>query len=238
MTSQIPPCIVNPADYGDDYAQNNECPSFHVFLFVAMPRVLEAIGHEWLIALATVATAFFTATLWWSTRKLWEAARNTALVQERDTKILQRAYLAVEPTGINPFISETQDQVVGHVNIINVGRLPARVWISDKEPRIFVTSRILTEAELPTESGRQIGVLVPGGKMPIGTYTISDDSLGTRDQFVYVWRLVEYFDGFSPEKRFTKFCHRYPCRPYSSMDGRKGIDAKHARYHEHGNDAD
>jgi len=48
---------------------------------------------EWLIA-------FFTATLWWSTRRLWIATQET-LKHARDTnEILQRAYVSARPGGI------------------------------------------------------------------------------------------------------------------------------------------
>ncbi len=73
ITARIPFCVINPADYGSYYAQHNECPAFHVFFFKSSASVLEAIGHDWLIAIAAVATAFFTATLWWSTRGMLRA---------------------------------------------------------------------------------------------------------------------------------------------------------------------
>jgi hypothetical protein len=56
--------------------------------------------------------------------------------------------------------------------------------------------------------------------------------------YFYVWGEIKYTDGFG-QQRFTKFCHRYPCQPFElAPDGSKSIDARHARYHEHGNDAD
>jgi hypothetical protein len=74
-------------------------------------------------ALATFLIALFTLALWQSTERLWEATRNTALVQERDTRILQRAYLAVEPLGVH--VMSEGDRVLGHVGIKNAGNLSA-----------------------------------------------------------------------------------------------------------------
>jgi hypothetical protein len=65
-----------------------------------------------ILAFATVLLGFYTARSFW------------------DSRVLQRAYLAVEPLGINPFVSKhgrITNFVVGHTNIVNVGRLPAIV---------------------------------------------------------------------------------------------------------------
>jgi hypothetical protein len=243
MTSQVPPCVVNPANYGDDYAQNNECPPFHVF--VAMPRVLATIGHEWLVALAAIATAVFTATLWWSTRKLWQATRNTALAQERDTKILQRAYIAVAPRGIHLLLPG--DKLIGHVAITNAGNLPARdvSWFID-----IKISASGEEADFPLKGGAGKIVISPRAEAVRGSaeYVVlqtvlaaagdTPDKARQKPVYLYVWGIVEYHDGFTGN-RTTKFCHRYNW----INQGRAGSDMyeisqSFARYHEHGNDAD
>src|SRR6266540_4550282 len=63
ITSQVPPCIVNPEDYAH-YAGNDECPTQHVFLIVSMAGILETIGHNWVTALSTVVIASFTGTIY------------------------------------------------------------------------------------------------------------------------------------------------------------------------------
>ena len=62
ITSQVPPCMVNPAEYGDYYAQNNQCPTFHVFLYLDVFKKLSS--HEWITAIATIIIAWFTGTIW------------------------------------------------------------------------------------------------------------------------------------------------------------------------------
>jgi hypothetical protein len=185
----------------------------------------------------TDPVAAFTALLFVATACLVYIA----IVQTRQTQILQRAYLAVEPSGINPFISKdgTSDKlVVGHINIVNVGRLPAIVYVN--QASILPADKLLKEEDLLSARGPKVGVLAPGGKMLIGTKNISNDYLGG-DGYIFVWGRVDYFKGFgfSFTLKNTKFCHRYPCRAYDlAANGSKSIDAKHARYHECGNDAD
>jgi hypothetical protein len=54
-----------------------------------------------------------------------EKAATVAETQTKDTRILQRAYLSVEPRGINPMVGQP-DLLVAHVKIVNAGNLPAR----------------------------------------------------------------------------------------------------------------
>jgi hypothetical protein len=61
----------------------------------------------------------------------WRQVRVTKDIadrQVRDTEILQRAYVSVEPGGLNQLVGlEREDKVVvGHVALQNVGHLPAR----------------------------------------------------------------------------------------------------------------
>ncbi len=66
LTSRGPLCVVE--------APQNGCPTLHTFLVASVDSILEAIGHEWIIAISAVATAIFTGTLWYSTKRLWEAS--------------------------------------------------------------------------------------------------------------------------------------------------------------------
>ena len=81
----------------------------------------------------------------------------TAETQSNDTRILQRAYIAVEPLGI--FKMRGQDTVIGHVGMKNAGRLPARevAWFV----RIKASSNPLDE-EFSTEEPRGRIVIAPG----------------------------------------------------------------------------
>lgn len=107
------PVYVNRCETSQ-YGAELKCEPHNILYVTNIVRILT--HAELWTAIATIAIAFFTYTLKRSTDKLWKATRNTALAQERDTKILQRAYIATEPLGIEPFISEDagEKQIVGH----------------------------------------------------------------------------------------------------------------------------
>ena len=44
MTSSLPGCVIHKASYGQYYAENNECPTFDIFLIKNFTRIFEAIG--------------------------------------------------------------------------------------------------------------------------------------------------------------------------------------------------
>src|SRR6185369_1548321 len=74
---------------------------------------------EWLLGIVTFL-------LWYATNRLVREGREAAKGQANDTRILQRAYLSVEPGGILPFEDDDSDRVVGEIVIRNAGHLPAR----------------------------------------------------------------------------------------------------------------
>lgn len=183
----------------------------------------------------------FTGVLAASTIGLWIVTWRVGRRQAKDTRILQRAYLSVEPFGVNPWLPDEanapQDasgqpivdhKVVGHVRIRNVGKLPAGDvrWVvqmahcDDKGER---------EEFQITETEYGGGTLAPGGIIRWGAKEQGIEQRG----FYYVWGRVLYADGFG-HPRETKFCHRYTCRRV--RHGR--IKRKYARHHHHGNDAD
>ncbi len=84
ITSQAPaPCIVNPTDYIDYYSKNDECPTLHVFLIKSAASIFEALGHDWITALATAVIAAFTATIYFVNKS-----------QLRHAHEVERAYLS------------------------------------------------------------------------------------------------------------------------------------------------
>jgi len=172
----------------------------------------------------------------------------TAYLQIRQGRIVQRAYVAVEPLGIHLMIEG--DRVIGHVGIRNAGRLPARhlSWFinikhSDKGD----------EKEFPLENGRGNIIVTPGAEAIRGSDThvtlqnlISASGMeaggGARNRekplYLYVWGAVHYKDGIRWRKRSTKFCHRYNwiVREKDGA-GKYEVAKQYARYHERGNDA-
>jgi hypothetical protein len=121
LTSGPSPCIVNPANYGDYYAESNICPTFHVFLFKILAAIFEKLGEpNWVIATFTIVLAASNIGLWLSTNKLWRSA-------DDNMRVLERAYLGVGPTQIK--IVEPEGETPRHVHvgttIDNVGKTAA-----------------------------------------------------------------------------------------------------------------
>jgi hypothetical protein len=165
--------------------------------------------------------------------------------QSQETKILQRAYIAVVPGGIRPYrrrranarVGSSED-LTGHFTIENVGHLPAREVSWSVQ---IVCDERRERADFSVEENGFVGNMAvpPGMKMPRATKVIwsTDFKLFNNEKakYCYVWGQVRYKDGFD-NPRITNFCHRYNCE---ALTDQNSIPPDHARYHEHGdwNDA-
>jgi hypothetical protein len=179
--------------------------------------------------------AFFT--FWLAVATIGLGAVSVAGIrgQSKETRILQRAYLSANIGGISPFRTiEERDAhiVVGHVDFINAGHLPARsvsccVKIIQNENGEF--------ADFPIADQDFFGnyVLPPGAVMRQGSDSITLTATG----YIYVWGRIKYLDGFG-NQRTTDFCHRYPRIMLRRLDGGYGIPTEFGRYHTVGNSTD
>ncbi|MCA0046957.1 hypothetical protein LB577_08305 [Mesorhizobium sp. B283B1A] len=161
-----------------------------------------------------------------------------------------RAYLTVEPDGINQLIGKMA--VIGQVRLRNVGRLPARSVTlivkmkrsakPEKDPRRR-TKDFNASEDRTTYSDR---VVNPGGDMLQGSEDVLPIADLAVDHYnVYVFGIAKYDNGYG-DPCFTRFCHRY------STDGRHqglemsdppkstriAIGREKARYHSYGNNAE
>jgi hypothetical protein len=178
------------------------------------------------VALFTGVLAVSTILLWWSTRGLWSATKSAAERQEKDTRILQRAYVSVQAAGIR---NATTGELIGHISFVNVGHLPA----SQVKWHLEMTASDDPDWGPPVrEAVRDAGGLHPGVGIKRGSKGISIPS----EQFIYVWGRVTYLDGFD-QNRFTNFCHRYnTVNKFSPPGGGWQITEEDARQHDKGND--
>jgi hypothetical protein len=175
------------------------------------------------------AVAVYTAVLAISTIGLWIVTALGIRNQRRDTQVLQRAYLSVEPGGIKePY--DRDDRVHGYVICRNRGHLPARKlsWHTR-------TDTIQQGAEkFPiSEMSEQLGVLTPGTEMIVSAGTFFTNKL---ENALFVWGMVTYDDGFR-NRRYTKFCHVYYTKPFYGA-GTFTIPADQGQFNDEGNDAD
>jgi hypothetical protein len=147
----------------------------------------------------------------------------------RHTEIIQRAYLSVEPGGIQERY-DRDDRIRGYVICRNRGHLPARKlsWHTR-------TDTVQQEGEqFPIgEMSEPRGVVTPGTEMIVSAGTFFTSKL---ENSLFVWGVVTYDDGFGT-RRYTKFCHRYYTKPFYGA-GTFSMPPDAGEIYEYGNDAD
>jgi len=146
----------------------------------------------------------------------------------RHTEIIQRAYLSVEPGGIEePY--DRDDRVQGYVIIRNRGHLPARKlsWHTRTD-----TVQQGKEQFPIGEMSEPQGAITPGTEMIVSAGTFFTNKL---QNSLFVWGMVTYDDGFG-NRRCTKFCHYYYTKPFYGS-GTFSILPAAGRIYEYGNDA-
>jgi hypothetical protein len=172
--------------------------------------------------------AVYTAVLAISTIGLWIVTARGIRNQRRDTEILQRAYLSVEPGGIKqPY--DRDDRIHGYVICRNRGHLPARKlsW----HTRTDTVQQGVEQFPLG-ELSKPEGVVAPGTEMIVSAGTFFTNKL---QNALFVWGTVNYDDGFG-NRRYTKFCHLYYTKPHYG-EGTFEIAPDLGRFYGEGNDA-
>jgi len=174
-------------------------------------------------------------------KRTTEAAEKAATTAAETARLELRAYLSVEPAGINQLIGS--DQAMGHVIIRNVGKLPAR------NVTVSVHMRLSHEGDVDFPLGRDSStvdrVIQPEAAMKQGSEETPPISEILRPgKMVFVWGSADYEDGYGV-RRFTRFCHRYDTGSYNREEdwnrkattARSAIASDKARYNRVGNDA-
>lgn len=181
--------------------------------------------------------AFFTFFLAAATIGLGVVSVAGIRRQSKDTRILQRAYISVEPGGIRPYQGEV-DRIACDVIIVNAGNLPARniKWLIKRK---YSDSPI--DADFKVDPDKLDGgiVLAPKAHARKGAPATSRQELNEKMRgakpdkaWLYIWGRVSYHDSFRAD-RWIEFCHRY-----NLHGGAHVIDAENGRYHEKGNRTD
>jgi len=177
-----------------------------------------------------------------STRQELQRTADASESQLATTRILQRAYVTVEPGGVHPLEGETTFSTP-LVEIVNSGNLPAYdvAWAITFE---FDPDGDRVHFEAPLAEGRVI--LAPKARMiQAGGAIRFPEEVSTREFrwaapiFLFVWGRVSYTDGFGVT-RVTDFCHRYNCLTARKVAGSPSYSMVQvmARHHGHGNRAD
>jgi hypothetical protein len=190
-------------------------------------------GTNGFIAITAIATGFIA----WFTYTLQQATVSLSDRQSNETKMLQRAFISVEPGGIRPF-GGGDDRIACDVLISNAGNLAARNlgWVIEKK-----YSADMAEKDFPIPS-KLVGdiVIAPRGAIRKGsepTTCAEFDKVRLSAKpdrgWLYVWGRVGYHDGFRAD-RYIDFCHRYNLRGSAGYS----VPKENGRYHEYGNRTD
>lgn len=197
---------------------------------------------DWWVAAFTAALFIATGGLWVVTWLLWSSTK-TLLGNESDHTARElRAYISIEPVGINVMVGSTN--TIGMVDVRNVGKIPARnvaviVRMHRYEDKNF-------DFPNPREPEASTRTIQPGAQMRQGSQDyVSTTDYKFVDSYIFVWGIARYDDGYGKE-RFTRFCHRYSVASHDrawqrieNVNGRRIImDLEKARYHPKGNEAD
>ena len=170
--------------------------------------------------------SFYTAILAVSTIALWIVTWRGIRGQSKDTRILERAYVNVEPGGLTAH-RDRDDRLHTTVIFRNVGHLPAR--------------NVRWYGTFGNPDGEHFPVKEPtSGKIVLPPGTASTQRVGTvfidkLQNSLFVWGIVTYDDGFG-KQRFTRFCHVYDTKNIINQLG-VTLPADNAELHEYGNDA-
>ena len=223
---------------------HKDCATYGVALFfwLKIGKFLDAAAPAF-TALATIAIAFFTYTLKKATDQLRFEGKSQRELSEKTADRQLRAYISVEPDGIDDFIPD--DRVIARINFHNTGSIFAR------DVYAFVDRKLSDDGELP-ETAFPIGeprirgdnVIGPRANILYATAAIPKSEIDSgrgaakiigKNFYLYVWGQVWYHDGITGG-RYTKFCHRYN---FSGVpEGEYTVRPKNYRYHHHGNKID
>jgi hypothetical protein len=223
----------------------------------------EMARWAWWMMVASFASVLVTGVGVWFVKHTLDATRAAVKEAEKGTKAAAdavaatreannllrdsaakelRAYISVEPGGINQLIGRRES--MGHVVVCNVGKLPAR--------DVSIVARMSPAIERwidppPVHDFENVSrVIQPGAAVRQGTKeTFPIWNFQTSDGYIFVWGAVYYGDGFG-KRRFTRFCHRYPIASRNrtidlenyATETIRVIDSDKARYHTDGNEAD
>jgi hypothetical protein len=203
----------------DQGAHQNNCTTYNLAFFVIIKsgEIINYYGPL-ITALATIAIACFTYTLYKSTsglrdstNKLWKAGE---LHSEREL----RAYLGVTGGAIgSPDWGNTFE---AEIHLINAGPTPARkitgsiaaeLQIRNGAPVIF--------KDPPRDPGEW--VMVPGSEyilrraIAIGGQT-GTSSISTGERIIFVWGRVDYVDVFGKDQHLTfRYRSAHPTRAHT-----------------------
>jgi hypothetical protein len=216
----------NTTQYSANNTTDNDATNERIAEYTRGLYIVTAIlaGATVLLVIATVGLGIITG----------RGIRN----QSEQTRVIERAFISVEPGGISAF-SGDDERIACNIIINNAGNLPAShvSWFIDK-----IFSKNGNEPEQSFPIGKLEGdiVLAPKTKAKKGSKPTDQNSFDAckvnsepDKAWLFVFGKIAYHDGFS-DGRWITFCHRYNLRGATGYT----IPEDTGRYHENGNRTD
>jgi hypothetical protein len=220
----IAPCgEYSSAEGNQKPADNDNCTVREGIIVAGIERLRETPPDVW-TALATIAIATFTLTLWLSTEKMWEVTKRSTEIAERALTELEAPFVVVKitapgfakPAGLGVTY---MGQVPINFSFINYGRTPA-LMLECFEDLISIP----IGSDLPPERNpvKQRSAPLPygivagpgGGESQEFSYRFTPDGDGTHNfktNAVYFVGVVRYSNIFG-ESYTQGFCFLYDDR--------------------------
>jgi hypothetical protein len=205
------------------------------YAMLAVVAVISGLSLWWVIANHPVGPDNTATYTWWLTicTALLGVATAIlaalAILQFGDSRLNNRAYITVEPLGLSPWRGSA-NSFLGHVNVVNVGLLPAR------------NLKWAFEIAMTNDGDRELfpePIDLRGPQLVAGHSSMKRGSVPIEraaQDYCFVWGVITYDDGYHNSRK-TTFCHRYNC-DRDDFRATRIVPEGDARQHEFGNGAD
>jgi hypothetical protein len=215
-------CIVNPPEYGSYYSDSNECPALHIFLFKVAARVFKILGDpNNITAIATIAIAAFTGTLWWSTRSMQKATLTSIDLARAEFNSTHRPKIRLKHLWLTADIWEGQ-KINGRAVFVNVGTTDAFLREINYATLIIREGRQLpANVDFVKENTRTLGMQPIGAGISVIVEDLNDnrvfkdlENVAIREgkAFLYFFGAIEY-QARTGGIRKTAFCRKLILAP-------------------------
>jgi hypothetical protein len=198
-------CVRNPAH---EYRKDSILKQFATF-FVCSGNYV-TLNQGPIAALGAFITAIFTGTLWWSTRKLWDASERQIKLAETTAARQLRAYVVCDGVDVRSLVIDGKWTWHFSLKWSNQGSTPTHNLAMFAKAKRFKGPT--DDPSFPTADNVEPvrGLIGPKGEAYSGPAAIDHDimlKMAKEDWRFFIWGVVKYEDVFW-RKHVTMTCLR------------------------------